>query len=236
MHVEILKELVREVAGKNSEGIIDILLNKKEVNEYKIADKLKLTINQTRSIFYKLYANSIVSFSRKKDRRKGWYNYSWALNIAKALEKFSDFKKREILDLQHQIASRQNKHFYICPNNCTELNEENALLHNFLCPECGQLLKIESPKRKLEDINAKIEEAKKSLAIAEQELAKITEKETKKTERKIKKEKKERKERLREKLKKRKGKTKNKKIKKTKKLKKKTRKLKKLKKLKKSKK
>jgi len=70
---DLLKEVVAIVAGKQAEEIADILDSKKHVNEFLIAKKLGITINQTRNILYKLSDFGLVSFIRKKDKRKGWY-------------------------------------------------------------------------------------------------------------------------------------------------------------------
>lgn len=177
---KILQELVSSIAGKNTEAVVDILKDKKDINEFKIAEKLGMTINQTRNILYKLYNEGIASFTRKKDKQKGWYICYWTLNTAKALGRFVDIKKREIENLKYQIASRETKHFYSCPTCHIEFNEETALHYDFLCPECGQLLSITLKEKKIEEIKKAVEEAKEQLALAEQELAKKAEKEARK--------------------------------------------------------
>ena len=63
--VNILNELIRDIAGRNAEPIADILRSRDEVNEYKIAEKLKITVNQVRNILYKLSDAGLVSFTRK---------------------------------------------------------------------------------------------------------------------------------------------------------------------------
>ena len=91
----LLNEVIKKIAGKNTEAIVPILIAKKNVNEFKIADKLKLTINQARNILYKLHAHDVVSFTRKKDKRKGWYIYFWTLDEVKALEALKKIKEQE---------------------------------------------------------------------------------------------------------------------------------------------
>jgi len=174
MQIELLKELVRHVAGKTSDIIVDILKDKKDINEFKIADKLKLTINQTRNILYKLFANEIVSFTRKKDKKKGWYIYFWTLNVPNALQRFILLKKKEISDIKHLIASYEHKHFYVCQGCSIEMNEENAMHHNFICPECGKLLQLEIHEKKLQELKTKIEHFDKELKVAEEEYSKFT--------------------------------------------------------------
>jgi len=67
---KFLKEVVVITVGKQAEPIADLLNAKKHVNEFIIAKKLGLTINQTRNILYKISNSGLVSFIRKKDKKK----------------------------------------------------------------------------------------------------------------------------------------------------------------------
>lgn len=170
---ELLKELVTKISGKDTAIIVDIIAGGKPVNEFKIAEKLKLTINQTRNILYKLLAQSIVYSIRKKDVKKGWYIYSWAINYQKSMEKLTEMKKKEINQYEHLLQSRQSKRFYVCPAECIEVSDENAMLHDFKCQECGQLLQFKSFEQEIQDLKAKIEQARGEIAIIKVELDKV---------------------------------------------------------------
>ncbi len=171
--INILHELIRDLAGKSAEPIADILRNKDEVNEYKIADKLKITVNQVRNILYKLFDKSIVSFTRKKDKQKGWYIYFWTLNVQKALTQFVNIKEKEIAEINHQITGLETKHYYSCPSGCVELSEEHALNYNFICQECGQLLVLSAKRERIKDFKTTIDKWNRQISVARKELAEI---------------------------------------------------------------
>jgi transcription factor E len=82
MQTKLLSEVVNEIAGKQASDILNLLIGKKDVNEFLIAKKLKLTINQVRNILYKLSNFNLVTFTRKKDKKKGWYTYFWGIHIS----------------------------------------------------------------------------------------------------------------------------------------------------------
>jgi len=187
--LKVLKELVGKSAGKDSEPIVDIIAGEKPVNEFKIAERLGLTINQTRNILYKLSNHNIVSFVRKKDEKKGWYIYSWAMDAPKALTHFGDAKRKEIKNNEHLLHSRETKGFYVCPNGDIETNEENALLYNFKCPECGQLLQPAKFEEEKEELRNKIAAANADIKIIDVELAKLNVVREKREARKLSKEK-----------------------------------------------
>lgn len=159
--VTLLNEVVKKIAGKNTEAILPIMLGKKNVNEFKIADKLKLTINQTRNILYKLNAFGVVSFTRKKDKRKGWYIYFWTIDELKALHTLKTLKDKEIEELNNLLLIRQQKRFFVCTEDNIEVNEETAMHHEFICPECGKLLDLANNEKKIKEIQNRIESIKK---------------------------------------------------------------------------
>ena len=51
---KLLREIVVLVVGKPAEPIADLLYSNKHINEFTIAKKLGITINQTRNILYKI--------------------------------------------------------------------------------------------------------------------------------------------------------------------------------------
>jgi len=170
---ELINELVKKIAGKTNETVTGLLYEKKNINEFKLADKLKLTINQTRNILYKLLNYNILTFTRKKDKRKGWYTYFWTLETDKALEALKKIKCEEIKLFENLMKSRELKQYYICPNECIELTTETAMNHQFSCPECGSLLQPSDEHKKLKEIATSTDKFKKELEIIEHYIAQI---------------------------------------------------------------
>lgn len=178
--IELLRDISVIVGGKNSSNIVDLLLGKSNVNEFIIAKKLGLTINQTRNILYKLSDEGLVSFIRKKDKKKGWYTYFWTFNEERA---FLLLKKNlfiEITQLENQLKSREEKRYYICKQCNIEVTEETALLHDFICPECGEVYELQDNNKSIKDINLNINKIKLKLKEVESELEVIGGKKEKK--------------------------------------------------------
>jgi len=182
--VGLLKELVMRLAGKGAEPIVDILFGKKNVNEFKIADKLKLTINQTRNILYRLVDAGIIDSTRKKDKKKGWYTYFWTIDIYKALKASETLKMQEIGTFKNLLKNREMKNFYFCESDSIEMSEETALNHDFSCPECGQLLQPVPREKKMKEISLRIDSLNKKIAIMREELERFKPKAIKPVEKK----------------------------------------------------
>ncbi len=180
MQINLLKDIVVSFTGPSSAGIVDLLYNKKNVNEFLIAKKLNLTINQTRNILYRLADEGLVSFVRKKDSRKGgWYTYFWTLNSGKSLAKFKDKLELEINNLRAQLQSRQSKTFYYCANCNIEYSEENALTNDYTCPECGEVLIIRESAEAIKKIETDIMKMEKLLGEVNVELQEVNKKDEK---------------------------------------------------------
>ena len=75
-----LTELVTVTVGEDALPLINILKDKNNISEFKLAEMLNVTVNQIRNMLYRLNEKNLVNFMRKKDKKKGWYIYYWSLN------------------------------------------------------------------------------------------------------------------------------------------------------------
>jgi len=187
MQIKFLKSIVEHLTNKQASEIVDLLASKKDVNEFLIAKKLGLTINQTRNILYTLSDFGLVSFIRKKDKRKGWYIYYWTLNISKSLSFLEKKLKSELENLENQLKSRKEKRYYFCKICNIEVNEETALLNDFKCSECEEVYELRDNLEKVKDLEKQINRLKREIELVSEERQKAEDKVIKKKKRKIKK-------------------------------------------------
>lgn len=163
MQIKFLKSVVENLINKQAVPIIDLLIGKKDVNEFLIAKKLNLTINQARNILYKLSDYGLVSFIRKKDKKKGWYIYFWTLNIYQSLNLLQQNLKKELEQLEFQLRSRREKRFYICNTCSIEVSEEAALINDFTCPECEEIYKLSDNREVIQQLEKDINKIRKEI-------------------------------------------------------------------------
>lgn len=170
MQKKFLEEVIISIAGKTAEPLVDLLDGKKYINEFLIAKKLNLTINQTRNILYKISDFGLVSSIRKKDKRKGWYTYFWKMEILKCLEFLRNNLLKKMEQIHYQIKSRETKEFYTCERCNIEFTEENALSHNFMCNECGEIMARKDNSPIIKEYNKQLEKFKKELQVIDEEI------------------------------------------------------------------
>ena len=158
-----VEELVGELAGSDAVSLVKLMLDKDYISEFKLAEKLKISVNQIRNMLYRLQNHNLVDFIRKKDKKKGWYIYYWLfdLNLAKKLIK--EIKENKIVYLRKRLEHEKEEVYYKCPNDCIRLNAINAMEHNFRCDECGEILTAEDIKKSSELIKKEVKQLEEDL-------------------------------------------------------------------------
>src|SRR3989344_2336416 len=111
MQARLLKEIATDLVGKFGADVVELLIGKKDVNEFLIAKKLNLTPNQVRNILYKLFAYNMVSFIKKRKRKKGRYVNLWTLNSLKSMDFLEKSLIKKLGETERQLKNRETKRF-----------------------------------------------------------------------------------------------------------------------------
>ena len=182
LSTKAIEILVTEIAGKDTLALVVLIKNKQHVSEFKIADKMKISVNQVRNMLYKLIDYNMVSFIRKKDKKKGWYIYYWTFNEARALEIFDRLLNLKIEKLNKALELEQKEQYYSCSEDKLRFNQVEAMEHEFKCPECGQVLRLEDNASMISKIKKRLEELsnKEEFYVKEREKRKPRQKKIKK--------------------------------------------------------
>ena len=153
-------ETVGEIVGEDSLKVVEFLKDKKNISDFKIAEKVNSDIHEIRNILYRLYNHNLVSYYRKKDRQKGWYISYWTFNKKRVgdLMKNLYFSKIEKFSNRLEEEESNKGNIYLCPNACVRLNFEKATDVEFKCPECGSILNHQDNEKTISFLKNKIKE------------------------------------------------------------------------------
>jgi transcription initiation factor TFIIE subunit alpha len=133
------REFIMSIAGENGLKVYEYLIRAgKEIDEFTLADKVGLQVNFVRSLLYKLYEHKLVSFSRERDKRKGWFIYSWSANPDRLKELLIKQKDEEIVSLKKKEVDAQQ--LFYCENCKKSYSYTEAIENMFFCPVCGSEL------------------------------------------------------------------------------------------------
>lgn len=149
-----------------TQKIIKILERKKTISENKIANRLKLKINDTRKLLYKLQSKGLVTYTKLRDeKRKWWYVYYWSLDRNRINDIYMEHLKKQLAKKKEELAT-ESKYVFEC-KLCNEKHTyEEALETEFACPKCGELL-TEVTDRKI------VRRLKREIAALQKELTEI---------------------------------------------------------------
>lgn len=184
---ETVLDLIKEEIGEDVLPLASMIFKKDNISEFKIAEKLGITVNQVRSMLYRLQEKNLVTFTRKKDKKKGWYIYSWTLDMREVRFLLLRVHKGNLEHLQKMLELESNGSFFNCGNKCMRMTFENALEFQFKCPECGEVLNQESSGKTVEKIKKDIDKLKHEIEIYSMPDVDLEEEEEKKPKKSVKK-------------------------------------------------
>lgn len=158
-----IEKLVLNISGEEGLILYKLLKMKNNVSEFILADKLKKSINQIRNLLYKFDVYNLITSTRKKDRKKGWYVYYWTFVEQRAKDAIVLIKKQELTKLKSQVEREKSYNFFLCPKKCIRLTYETAMENQFQCLECGSILMPEDNTKTIKNLEKDIADLEKEI-------------------------------------------------------------------------
>ena len=140
MTKRLAERVVGAAVGGDALPALEKLYNTQECSEFEVAKAYEDDVHSARNVLYRMHNNNMVSFTKKKDKQKGWYVYYWTLNYKRIKELAVQVKEDRKRMLQHRLEREKGYIYYICSNNCVRLDFEMATGFYFKCPECNEIL------------------------------------------------------------------------------------------------
>jgi transcription initiation factor TFIIE subunit alpha len=135
-------------------------LRKGEVDENKLAETLKVRVNDIRKLMYILSHNGHVKYTKQKSESKQWwYIYLWRLDMNKIKSDYIFKKRRELADIKERL-DKARRSVFRCAKCGIEFSVEQALEAGYICHECDSPLseiKRQTSAAKLEREVARLE-------------------------------------------------------------------------------
>jgi len=152
--------------GKDGLRVVEELKKRKNVSEFTLAERLGISINQFRHVIYKLDELNLVSSTRKKDKKKGWYVYYWTFHKDRLISLYYSYKLKKLKRLKEKLKQGEQETYFVCPSGCYRFKIEEAMEHGYRCPECGAILQeekidVKKLKREIEKLEKELKEAGK---------------------------------------------------------------------------
>jgi transcription initiation factor TFIIE subunit alpha len=154
------EDVINQVIGEDAIKIVKELKGKKDVSEFKMASDMKEDIQVVRNVLYRLHTYNLVTYKRRKDRKKGWYISYWTFNKNRIQELIQGMKKEKLEHFKQRLETEKANinNFYICPKACARMDFDKAAEANFKCPECGCVMEQQDNARTIDFLKEKIKE------------------------------------------------------------------------------
>ena len=148
-----VNKVMEEVFGTEVVPVTKLLSKYEEISEIKLADHLKVEVNEARRSLYKLYQENVVTFKKKKDHEHGWYTYYWSFNYQRISGMLKKTMDNRLKVLNNRLNMEKGTQYYAC---CLRLDITTAMAYNFKCPECGSVMNLEDNYNKITTLKENI--------------------------------------------------------------------------------
>lgn len=150
--------------GEEAVTVVKTLKRLDEGTDEAISNESAVRLNTVRKILYRLYDHGIVSCTRLRDEKTGWYIFYWKLQTDQ-LDAFIRSRKRRVLDkLKLRLDFERNHSFFVC-KKCQDvrITFEEAMESSFRCPKCGGQLESSDNSQVIEVLEDKIKQIQAEL-------------------------------------------------------------------------
>lgn len=162
--VPLVQDFLRNVGGESAIGVAIVCEKKgKHVTDEELAKKMKLKVTEIRTVLNRLHYRGIACYKKTKNKRNGWYNYTWEIKKKRIVELILEEQKETIEKLETKQDFNKNYSFFSCRNSCEITPFEIAAEYQFKCPECGETMNSFDYSKKLQNINSQINTLRKGV-------------------------------------------------------------------------
>jgi transcription initiation factor TFIIE subunit alpha len=138
---EELIKIANLFGGEEAVTIVKSLKKLGEGTDETVANDCSVRLNTIRKVLYKLYDHGLVSCTRVRDEKTGWFIFYWRLQPDQ-LDAFIRSRKKRILDrLKARLDYERNHTFFVCKTDSEiRITFEEAMESSFKCSKCGNQL------------------------------------------------------------------------------------------------
>ncbi|MCY3410200.1 MAG: hypothetical protein INQ03_01060 [Candidatus Heimdallarchaeota archaeon] len=143
-------EIIEYLLGKEPRIMAEYLYEKGEITDEQLSTEINTRLNDVRKELYKLIDIDIASFRETENAETRWKYYHWTLTLNDTSIMQSLIEER-IDKLSDNLSYEDDHTFFSCPDEHERIQYQNALMINFECPDCGEILrKVENEDEKAE--------------------------------------------------------------------------------------
>jgi transcription initiation factor TFIIE subunit alpha len=162
---EELIKVANLFGGEEAVTVVKSLKKLGEGTDEIISNDCAVRLNTVRKILYKLYDHGLVSCTRVRDDKTGWYIFYWRLQPDQ-LDAFIRSRKKRALDkLRQRLDYERNHSFFVCKkDDDVRVTFEEAMETSFKCEKCGNQLESAENAEIVSALESKVERLEAELS------------------------------------------------------------------------
>ena len=162
---EELIKIANLFGGEEAVTVVKSLKKLGEATDEIIANDCGIRLNTVRKVLYKLYDHGLVSCTRVRDEKTGWFIFYWRLQPDQ-LDAFIRSRKKRALDkLKQRLDFEKNHSFFICKTDAdVRVTFEEAMETSFKCGKCGNQLDSSENAELISGLETRIEKLEAELS------------------------------------------------------------------------
>ncbi|MEM0360233.1 MAG: hypothetical protein QXK06_02760 [Candidatus Diapherotrites archaeon] len=161
---QIVNEFLSQVGGEGAIQLVTLYeKGLSPIKDEEAANKMKVKVTDVRAILNRLHYRGVANYQKKRNKKTGWYSYTWTIDKKRILELLVEKQKEEIEKMEQRKEHEETYSFFSCKKNCHELPFEIAAEYQFRCPDCGSELNCIDGKKRTQEAAEKIEQMKKEI-------------------------------------------------------------------------
>jgi len=162
------EELIKIANLFGGEEAVTVVKSLKKLNEGTdeiVANDCGIRLNTVRKVLYKLYDHGLVSCTRVRDEKTGWFIFYWRLQPDQ-LDAFIRSRKKRALDkLKQRLDFERDHSFFVCKTDSEiRVTFEEAMESSFKCGKCGNQLDSSENADMIVVLESKIEKLEAELS------------------------------------------------------------------------
>jgi transcription initiation factor TFIIE subunit alpha len=162
---EELIKVTNLFGGEEAVTVVKSLRKLGEGTDETITNDCAVRLNTVRKVLYKLYDHGLVSCTRVRDEKTGWFIFYWRLQPDQ-LDAFIRSRKKRTLDkLKQRLDYERNHKFFVCKTDGEiRVTFEEGMESSFKCGKCGNQLESIENAQEVTILENKIERLEAELS------------------------------------------------------------------------
>jgi len=160
----VINEFLEQVGGEKAAELVKFYEKKENpIKDEEAAVKMKVKVTDVRTILNRLNYRGIANYQKTRNKKTGWYSYTWTIDKKRVLDLIMKKQKEEIEKTEQTSETEEMSSFFACKKGCHEAPFEVAAEYQFRCPDCGSELELMDSKKRIKQAKKRLEVMKKEV-------------------------------------------------------------------------